>query len=337
MLQHVCSKKYSSKQSAIMLVMGIIRFLIYLAAFGVLSLGSTLIVSTIGRFTKLLRVPPFIFSFFIVGLITSVAEVAVAINAVSINRPEIFIGSMLGGTLVIFLLVIPLMTLLSGGLPVKKHIGSRNLVLILAIITAPAWFTLDQTITQMEGAALIALYASLFFIIKAPGTAIHNVEKAWQKESTNWRENSLLRLALGTVVVFVSSRFIVEETLNYAENFQLSPFIVSLIVIAIGTNLPEIALAIKAATSHELKAEDIAIGDFLGSAAANVLLFGTFTLIYGSKIVTAKDFVPTFLCILLAVISFFAFTRGKSILTVKESIILMAVYGLFVISEFAAA
>lgn len=313
--------------------MNLLKFILYLIAFGILSLGSTLIVNTISRFTKRIKVPPFVFSFFIVGLLTSVAEIAVAINAVSINRPEIFVGSMLGGTLVIFLLVIPLMTLLTRGLPVKKHLGARNLLIILTIIAMPALFTLDQVITNSEAVILILLYVSMFYIIKVPSAALQNVEKALAYETRSWRQNSVLRIIAGTLLVFLSSRFIVEQTLHYADQLHISAFIVSMIVIAIGTNLPEFALAIKAAQSHELKAEDIAIGDFLGSAAANVLLFGIFTLINNGDVVTTKNFTTTFLCILLAVTSFFAFTRGKSVLTVKEGRLLLATYGLFVVIQ----
>lgn len=317
--------------------MAVLNFLLYLLGFAVLSFSSSLIVTTISSFTKRIKVPPFVFSFFIVGLLTSVAEIAVAINAISIGRPEIFVGSMLGGTLVLFLLVIPLMALLTRGLSVKKHLGARNLLIILAIITAPAWFTLDQTITNLEAVILIGLYLSMFWIIKAPPDALRKVEKAIQTDGRSWRQNNLLKLIGGTVLIFLSSRFIVEQTLVYADHFHVSAFIVSMVVIAIGTNLPEFALAIKAAGSHELKAEDIAIGDFLGSAAANVLLFGIFTLINQGDVITSKNFTTIFLCILLAVISFFAFTRGKSVLTVRESRILLTLYALFVVTQFMTA
>lgn len=316
--------------------MDLLKLIIYLLAFGGLSWGSSLIVNTISSFTKLLRVPPFIFSFFIVGLLTSVGEIAVAVNAVSIHKPEIFVGSMLGGTLVIFLLVMPLMTLLTGGLPIKRHLGVPKLLITLAVIATPALFTLDHVVTKLEAAALVILYIGLFFMIKSPVPSLQRADRALHKQAFGWRQNSLLRLGFGTALIFLSSRYIVEQTLVYAHSFNVSAFMVGLIVIAIGTNLPEFALAVRAASSHELKAEDIAVGDFLGSAAANVVLFGIFTLINGGDVVTGKNFTTTFLCIMLALVAFFAFTRGKSILTVKESLVLIGVYLLFVGAQFMA-
>ena len=144
--------------------MGLHKLLLYIAAFGFLSLGANLIVTTISSFTSRIKVAPFIFSFFFVGILTSVAEIAVGINALSVNRPEIFVGSLLGGTLVIFLVVIPLMTLLTRGLHVKKHVGSKKMLAMLAIFAAPALFALDQVITRPEAILSILLYISLFFV-----------------------------------------------------------------------------------------------------------------------------------------------------------------------------
>jgi cation:H+ antiporter len=314
--------------------MGLLKFLIYLASFGLLSYGSSLIVHTISVFTKRLRTTPFIFSFFIGGLLTSVAEIAVAINAVSIGRPEIFVGSMLGGTLVLFLLVIPLMTILTGGLPVKKHVNGYRLLAVLAIIAAPSFTILDKSVSTAEAICLIVLYFSLFYLFRAPPVEKIKSELPAKGAASPLGLRAVLSLVAGTLLVFVSSRFIVEQTLVYADMLNISAFVASLVVIAIGTNLPEFAVAIKAAQSHELKAMDIAVGDFLGSAATNVVMFGIFALLSGN-IITSRNFTATFLCTLLAVVCFFAFTRGKSILTVKESVVLIGLYMLFISTQFA--
>ena len=310
--------------------MSIARFIFYILAFGVLSLGSNLIVNTIHSFTKRVRIPPFVFSFFVVGLLTSVGEIAVAINAVSIHKPEIFVGSLLGGTLVIFALVIPLTAILARGIHIKKHLSGKNLAVTLAIIATPAFFTLDKVVTNTEAFILIALYIVLFYIIRTPPGALQSVEKVFKRERKTLRENTLLRLGLGGLIVFLSSRYIVEQTVVYSEHFHVSAFVVSLVVIALGMNLPEISLAIKAARSRSAKVEDIAIGDFLGSAAANVVIFGVFTIINNGDVITTRSFVSTFLFIALVLVSFFALTRGKSKFTAREGFVLIALYGLFI-------
>jgi len=307
----------------------LINAVLFLVAFVVLSLGSNLIVNTINNFTKRVKMPPFVFSFFVVGLLTSIGEIAVAINAVSVHEPEIFVGSLLGGTLVIFSLIIPVAAILARGLHVKKHLSAKNLIVLLGIIATPALFTLDQTVTNIEAFILIALYVALFYIIRAPRGALERVEAVFKKERKTLRENTFLRLALGGIFVFLASRYIVEQTVVYSNYYHVSPFVISLIVIALGMNLPELTLAIKAAANRGTKIEDIAIGDFLGSAAANVFIFGVFTLINDGDVITAKSFASTFFFILLVLLCFFVFTRGRSKLTAKEGYTLISLYALF--------
>lgn len=309
--------------------MNLINAVLFLVAFVVLSLGSNLIVNTINNFTKRVKMPPFVFSFFVVGLLTSIGEIAVAINAVSVHEPEIFVGSLLGGTLVIFSLIIPVAAILARGLHVKKHLSAKNLIVLLGIIATPALFTLDQTVTNIEAFILIALYVALFYIIRAPRGALERVEAVFKKERKTLRENTFLRLALGGIFVFLASRYIVEQTVVYSNYYHVSPFVISLIVIALGMNLPELTLAIKAAANRGTKIEDIAIGDFLGSAAANVFIFGVFTLINDGDVITAKSFASTFFFILLVLLCFFVFTRGRSKLTAKEGYTLISLYALF--------
>jgi cation:H+ antiporter len=316
--------------------MGIFRLILYITAFAVLALASNLIVTTISSFSKRVRIPPFVFSFFVVGLLTSVGEIAVAINAVSIHQPEIFVGSLLGGTLVIFLLVIPLTAILTKGIRIKQHLSLKNLLVVLGIIATPAVFTLDRTVTNMEGFLLIVFYIALFYIIRAPRGALTKVEAVFKKESKSLRENTFLRLGMGGLLVFLSSRFIVEQTVVYSDHYHVSTFLVSLVFVAIGMNLPELSLAIHAALGKQAKVEDIAIGDFLGSAAANVVLFGIFTLINNGDVITSSNFTSTFLFIALALIGFFAFTRGKHTLTSREGFVLISLYGGFVAVKFIA-
>lgn len=317
--------------------MSIFDLLLYLAAFGFLALGSSLIINTVSIYTSRVKIPPFIFSFFIVGVLTSIGEIAVAINALTLNRPEIFVGSLLGGTLVIFLIVIPLMTILTRGLHVHKHISDRRLLIMLAIIASPALAALDGMVTNVEAVVLLCLYLSLYFINRLPANTLHAASELLPKSSKSLHKNPVLHLVAGGGLVLLSSRFIVEQTLAFAEYYNISAFILSMTVIAIGAYLPEISLAIQAASGKNNRGEDIAIGNFLGSASFNVLMLAVFTLIYSGDIVTTKNFTIAFLCTLLAVISFYVFNRAKSLLTVKEAVVLVAIYVIFVFSQLATA
>jgi cation:H+ antiporter len=307
--------------------MGIEKLVLYVLAFGLLSFGSSIIISAVTAITRRVKLAPFTFSFFVLGALTSITEVAVGINALTLHQPEIFVGSLLGGTLAIFLVVIPLFAILTNQVHVKKHMSEKKLLLMLAIITTPAFFTLDQTVTRLEAMLLIFLYLLLFSVIRTRDGSLAKVEKAFRAETKGrrFKDNTFLRLGIGTAAIFFSSRFIVHQTLVYSEHYNVSAFWVSLVVIAIGATLPELALAVHAARQRSNDhASDAAIGNFLGSAAANVILFGAFVLISGG-ITINKNFTLIYLFISLAVGSFFLMAHGK-VLTRREGIALLLVY-----------
>jgi len=304
--------------------------LLYVAAFVGLWYGSGLIVDSIKRLARKVRIPPFAFSFFVLGFLTSIPEIGVGINALEEGRPEIFVGNLLGSVIVLFLLVIPLLAVLSGGVKVRKHLGDRDLLVTLGIIAVPALFALDRTVTNLEGFILIVLYTALFYIIRVKKGVLSRVEHMLVNEQQDWRHSTLIKLTAGVLVVFVTSRFIVDKTIELSEAYNFSTFVVSLLILSVGTNLPEISLALRSLTS---KAEDIALGDYLGSAASNTMLFGVFTIINNGEVVTVRHFTITFFIIILSLLGFYVLTRGKSWLTRKEGLALLACYLVFLIYE----
>jgi cation:H+ antiporter len=265
--------------------------------------------------------------------LTSIPEIAVGINALSEHHPEVFVGNLLGGIIVMFLLVIPLLALINGRVHVKKHLSNKNLLVTLGIICTPALFALDKTISNPEGFVMVALYVVLFYIVRTRQDVLARVQRIVKKEQRDLKNSTLLKLLLGMGLVFLTSRFIVEQTIAASEFYGISTFVVSLVILGLGTNLPEITLAVRSITN---KAEDIALGDYLGSAAANTLLFGVFTLIHNGNVVTEKNFTITFFIIVFALGSFFMMTRGKSTLTRKEGLTLLACYLTFLIFEYLA-
>jgi len=306
------------------------KLLIYFLSFLTLWYGSGLLVDTIKVLARKIRIPPFAFSFFVLGPLTSIPEIAVGINSLNEGRPEIFVGNLLGSVIVMFLLVIPLLAIISRGIHVNHYMSNRNLLVTLGIIATPALFALDQTITNLEGFVLLALYISLFYLIKTREGLWSKVEDILQHEKRDLRHSTIAKLIIGVALVLVSSHFIVVQTIDFSQTYDLSAFVIGLIVLSIGTNLPEISLALRSLTN---RAENIALGDYLGSAAANTLLFGGFTLINNGEIITAQQFRVTFIIIVVSLFAFYRMTRGKSKLTRKEGFILLGCYVVFLLFE----
>ncbi|MDD5147733.1 MAG: hypothetical protein PHV63_04285 [Candidatus Daviesbacteria bacterium] len=302
---------------------------LYLSSFIAIWLGAGLIIKSVDRIAHKLRLSSFAVSFFILGLLTSIPETAVSLSAVAEGKPEIFVGTLLGGVVVIYLLVIPILAILGKGIKINHQLDKKNLALALAVTAAPGLLVIDHKVTNLEGLLLIGFYLTLFYFVQRK----HGVLDSEKIETLNLKVFSfldLLKVMLGIGIVFVSSQFIVDRTVLFSQQLNIPAFYLSLLLLSIGTNLPELSLAVRGILSGK---KDIAFGDYIGSAAANTLLFGIFTIINDEEVLTADNFFVTFLFILSAIGFFYFFSKSKNEISIKEGFILIFIYLLFIIVE----
>lgn len=306
-----------------------INILLYIIAFIFIWYGAGLIVSSASKFSHKLKLSPFAFSFVFLGILTSTPEFSVGLQAVASQHPEIFVGNLLGGIVVIFLIVIPILAVLGNGISLRQELGNKTLLATLGVILAPSFFILDKKITILEGALFVIFYIALiFFVERKNGIFNTNNKQLFNLRAYSYKD--ILKMLLGIGIVFISSNIIVDKTTYFADIFNISAFYISLFVIAIGTNLPELSLAVRSVIYGK---REIAMGDYMGSAAANTLLFGVFTLLHGGEVLTVDNFVFTFLFISIALSLFYFFFRTKNYISRGNGLILLGIYIIFVIVE----
>jgi cation:H+ antiporter len=301
----------------------------YLVSFFAILFGAGLIVKSVDKFANKLRLSSFSVSFFVLGLLTSIPEFAVGLTAVNEGTPEIFVGNLIGGVAVLFFLVIPFLSIFGNGVRLNHQMGQGRLTFAFAVMILPLISVLDGRITNIEGIALIAAYLILFFVIERDkGVFDDGNKKVLNVHSYSFVD--IMKILFGVFLVFVSSHVIVEKTILFAAQFNISTFYISLLMLAIGTNLPEISLAVK---SVAFRKKDIAFGDYIGSAATNTLLFGVFTMLSKGDVLTSTHFTRTFILIVAGLALFYYFTRSKKDISRREGFILAAYYVFFIVME----
>lgn len=305
------------------------RLIFYLISFFVLWYCSGIIIFSVERFAHRLKLSSFTVSFFILGIMTSLPEFSVGINSIIDKTPDVFVGNLIGASLTLFIFVIPLLAVFGGSVKMIHQMTEHDMIFALLVVAAPIFLIADNVLTRTESVFLILIYAILVYFIekkKALLMAVKQVKKLGEKSMIiNW-----LELILAITIIFITSRFIVDQTVYFADFFKLSPFIISIIFLSIGTNLPEISLAIRSIIE---KKRDIALGDYLGSAAANTFLFGVLTFLNGDRINVANYSLRTLLLTLFGLGTFFIFSQTKEEISRKEGRILLLIYLLFVISQ----
>ena len=317
--------------------MTITDILLYIAAFLLIWAGSGFTVNSIESIAHRLKMNTFIVSFVVLGLFTSLPEIFLAINSTIDKKPEVSAGNLIGGIVVLFLLLIPLIAISGKGAKIIKDISKTRLLFSLVVIALPSVFLIDSFIGITEGVIFLATYTALIFFIEKKNKPANVKAEEKKTKRIIKRKNgfswpiSFGKLILGSVLIFLSSNIILDNTIKLAEVLHISTFVVSLFVISIGTNLPEFTVGIRSILQHD---KNLALGNYIGSAAANTLLFGFLALINPAGILINDSKIIFTLGLLIgSLVIFYIFTISKKILSPKEGIILLSLYVLFCFIE----
>ncbi len=309
--------------------MFLLNIVLYAISFVGLWYGAGLIVTAASKFSRKLRLAPFAFSFVFLGILTSTPEFSVGLQAVANDDAEIFVGNLLGGIVVIFLVIIPLLAVFGKGISLKNELSNNLLLTTMGVVLLPSLFTLDKKITNFEGVIMIVAYLGLLYLVqRKDGIFDKRNEQLLNLRAYSYKD--LIKIIFGLGIVFISSSLIVDKTMYFADIFNISAFYIGLIVIALGTDLPELTLAIRSVISGK---KELAMGDYLGAAAVSTFLFGLFTLLHNGEVITVSNFFVTFSFITAALLLFYFFSRSKNYVSRTNGLLLLGLYALFVFLE----
>jgi cation:H+ antiporter len=304
-----------------------INLIIYIAAFVAIWVGSGMAISAVERVSKTLKLSSFAVSFLILGFFTSVSELSVGVNAVLENDPEIFIGNLIGASLVIFMMIVPLLAITSNGLKINREFQNFNLLISMIVIGAPVILSMDGKIDRIDALISIVLYLFLLVCIQAKRGIL---ETKIDKAKTTKAARELVKIIIGVAIIFVGSKFVVDQTLYFSGLLHISPFLISLLFIAIGTNIPELSFVFR---SMFMKNNQVAFGDYVGSASFNTFLFGALTLYYGKTIYLNNSYMISLVFLLSGLCIFYYLAKTKHTISRIEGLLLLLIYVAFLLVE----
>ena len=245
--------------------MNIILQLALLAlGFGRLVKGSDWFVDGAAGIAATFRIPQIIIGLTIVAMGTSAPEAAVSITAAMGGSADITVGNIVGSNILNVLIILGLASAIvpiAVGTSTQK-IDAPFMIAISAIFLALGW---DGTITRLDGAVLLVLFAS--YIGYMIWGALHSNEEGDEiKDMKVWQ--MLLATAGGLALVVLGADVAVDAATELATIFGMSERFIGLTVVALGTSLPELFTSVTAARKGNAA---IAIGNIVGSNIFNIL------------------------------------------------------------------
>ncbi|MDH5462294.1 MAG: hypothetical protein OEX09_08760, partial [Candidatus Bathyarchaeota archaeon] len=138
----------------------------------------------------------------------------------------------------------------------------------------------------------------------------------------------ILGLTLGVALLAFSSDTAVEHSVSIASALGASPLIIGLVLVSIGTDLPEVANSIIAS---KVGHGDINVGDSLGSILAQItLVLGLLPFLVGTFKVKRKEIVVLGACEVLALMIAVSMAE-KGYITRMNALLLVASWLIFML------
>lgn len=290
----------------------------------VLTGSANVVVRHSSSIARKLGLSSFVIGFLLLGIVTSTPELFVALQSARNGIPELAIGNLLGGSILLLSFVMGIAAISLGRVHLDHQLSMRELTAMMGVIAAPIAVLWDERLTRPEGLFLVGAYGLHAFLLNRDRKKINR--KKIVHAARGYGGHTIM-LAAGVGVMFVSSRFIVTSAESIMGAIKIAPIVFGLFILSFGTNLPELALALE---SIKRRRREIAFGDFLGSCAANTLILG-FSGLVAPFTGEGNGSIVGALLILGSVTAYFlwAISSGRTI-TRKEGIGLLVFYLLFV-------
>jgi len=309
----------------------------------VLIKSSDLFVVSASRLAKIFGVSELVIGLTVVAIGTSLPELASSVIASLNNNSGIALGNIIGSNIANLALVLGVSAIFHN-LKIEKRLFERECYILIAVTLLFYILTLDSVISFADGLLLIFLLAIYMFFMFKFKVQFHELLKVnlYIEHLVNFRkflhllkENFKKVLATEALVLIVSlaglyfgANFVVDSASNLAEIFGLTDTFVGLTLVALGTSLPELAVAL---VSLNKGFHNMLIGNIVGSNIFNILFVGGFAALANS--IPVSVFALTILGPFLIIVSSIFLLFAWSDLTIRktEGIVLLLLYFLFLI------
>jgi cation:H+ antiporter len=243
----------------------------FLLGLVLLALGGDSIVKGASGLAQRLGASPFVAGLLLVAFGTSLPELFVNARAYVVGAQDLALGNAVGSNIANFGLTLGLAAV-AAPLVVRMRLLSPLLVLLALATCAMIVFGLDGVIGRGEGIALLLGFVALVaFLLARAGTETDEVREGVAAYSATrsvlWM--NLARVAVASALLYFGARFVVQGAPILGAGWGLSPLLVGLLPVAIGTALPEVAAAVAAARRGQ---GDMVAGHVIGSSLFNLLV-----------------------------------------------------------------
>lgn len=306
----------------------VLEIVLLLIGFVLIIKSSDILIDCASSIALLCKVPKMLIALTIVSFGTCAPEVAISFNSVAANNGSMALANVIGSCIVNILLIIGIASIVN---PIKvKNATVKKELPILFLITVIFFILLmdrmfnpntPSSFSRSDGTILILSFGIfVYYLVQLLKNKKQDQEEVERKYKL---PVALILFVISTIVIVYSSDLIVDNALSLAERLRVSPKIITMIAVVVGTSLPELVMTVTSAKRGEF---DLAIGNIVGTNIFNIcIVLGLPILIYGDLELVDFNFIDIFV-VLLSSFLLYIFARSEKEISKKEGIIMLFVF-----------
>ncbi len=251
-------------------------FVIFVVSMATLIWGADLLIRESERIALRFNISEFVIGATLIALGTSLPEMAASIAASADGRPEIAIANVIGSNILNITMVLGTIFLITKTINPSRDFFAKDSYWALVPVLVFILMLIDGVISRFDALLLLLLMGAyiLFLLKEAGGIISDQIEELGEdledETSKDFAWSTTLPLLIaGIILVIIGAKFTIDSASDIARGFGISEWIIGIIMISLGTSLPELVVSIAAATKGKV---DMAIGNIIGSNMANTTI-----------------------------------------------------------------
>ena len=288
--------------------------------------GATLATKYAAKLAESYGLSKYTVGFIIVSIISILPEGFISITSAIEGVPSFGLGMLFGSNVADMTLVFAIIVLFAGrGITIESKILKNNRIYPFLLLL-PLVLGMDGSFSRVEGAALM-LVGAAFYYIAFRG----DVREAVISDSKNHRTKNLLMLLASMAMLLLGAHFTVDSATTLASLLGVSPILIGMLVVGLGTTMPELFFSLRSVERHN---DALAVGDILGTVLADAtVLVGVMALINPFSF-APKIIYVTGMFMLVASVILLRFMNSGEKLSKIEAAFLFMFWAFFVVVEF---
>jgi len=307
--------------------------LIFIGSFAILFFSSNFLVDALTKISKFIGWKEFVVSFFIMAFATTIPNFFVGIISALNKVPQLALSDVVGTNIADLTLILALAALVSKrGLSVPSRTVQGSSIFTIGVAILPLILMLDGNLSRADGVMLLIAFIIYLVWLFNKGERFRKIYNGIpDKLGRKFFLKNIFLLIFSIILLLISAQGIVKSVLFFSEYFHLPLTLIGILIVGLGTALPESSFTLQAAR----KGQDwMVAGNVMGSVImTTTLVLGIVVLISPIQVSNLSPFVVGRIFLAISAIFFLIFIRTGRKITRKEALFLLGIYLTFVLVE----